>query len=54
MRILSDRGKLDPVTLKDRLDLAYDFHEDGDPKKKAAYQNVNIVIDYLEGRRSTI
>jgi hypothetical protein len=54
LRILSDRGLLNAVTLKERLDQAHLWSEEGDPKSEAAYRNLGIVIDYLEGRRPTI
>lgn len=54
VRILCDRGLLDSATLRDRLDSAHAFTEEGDPGREAAYANLGVVIDYLEGRRRTL
>ncbi len=54
VRILCDRGLLDAVTLRERLDSAHAFTEEGEPGREAAYANLETVIDYLEGRRRTL
>jgi Nucleotidyltransferase of unknown function (DUF6036) len=54
VRILCDRGLLDPATLRERLDLAHTFTEEGEKGREAAYANLEIVIQYLEGQRRTL
>lgn len=54
VRILCDRGLLDPTTLRERLDLAHAFTEEGDEGRERAYANLEIVVRYLEGERRTI
>jgi hypothetical protein len=54
VRILCDRGLLDPATLRERLDLAHAFTEEGDVGRETAYANLDVVIEYLEGQRRTL
>ncbi|HEY2154418.1 MAG TPA: DUF6036 family nucleotidyltransferase [Isosphaeraceae bacterium] len=54
VRILCDRGQLDPATLRKRLDSAHAFTEEGEKGRESAYANLETVIDYLEGRRRTL
>jgi hypothetical protein len=53
LRILGDTGELTADGLRAAVDLAFAFaaDEDEDPKRKAAYGNLGVVVDYLEGRR---
>jgi hypothetical protein len=54
VRILCDRGLLDAATLRERLDSAHAFTEEGEKGREDAYANLETVIDYLEGRRRTL
>jgi hypothetical protein len=54
VRTLCDRGLLDPATLRERLDLAHAFTEEGNKGRENAYANLEVVIDYLEGRSRTL
>ena len=49
----SDSGDLDVATLSEAVDSAFAFaaDEDEEPKRKRAYTNLRVVIDYLEGKR---
>jgi Nucleotidyltransferase of unknown function (DUF6036) len=53
LRILCDTGELGVDRLREVVDLAFAFaaDEDEDPKRRAAYGNLGLVVDYLEGRR---
>jgi hypothetical protein len=53
LRILCDTGGLTADGLRSAVDLAFLFaaDEEEDPKRKAAYANLRVVVDYLEGRR---
>lgn len=54
VQILCDRGLLDPATLRERLDLAHAFTEEGNEGREGAYANLEVVIDYLEGRSQSL
>lgn len=56
LQILCDSGHLDVVTLRKTLDSAFAFaaDEEEDPKRRKAYANLRIVIEYLEGNRRQI
>jgi hypothetical protein len=53
LRILCDTGELTADGLRTALDQAFTFaaDEDEDPKRRRAYANLRVVVDYLEGRR---
>jgi len=53
LRILCDTGELTVDRLREVVDLAFAFSadEDEDSKRKAAYTNLEMVVDYLEGRQ---
>ena len=53
LRILGDTGDLTVDGLRAALDAAFAFaaDEEEDPKRRVAYANLRVVIDYLEGRR---
>jgi hypothetical protein len=53
LRILCDTGDLAADRLREVVDLAFAFaaDEDEDPRQRAAYANLAVVVDYLEGRR---
>ena len=53
LRILCDTGGMTAHRLREVVALAFAFaaDEDEDPKRKAAYANLGVVVEYLEGRR---
>jgi hypothetical protein len=53
LQILCDTGKLTAGRLRSAVDSAFVFaaDEDEDPKRRTAYANLRVVVDYLEGRR---
>lgn len=53
LRLLCDTGELTADRLRKVVDLAFAFaaDEDEDPKRRAAYTNLAMVVDYLEARR---
>jgi Nucleotidyltransferase of unknown function (DUF6036) len=53
LRILCDTGELGADRLREVVDLAFAFAADEveDPKRKAAYENLGVVVAYLEGSR---
>jgi hypothetical protein len=53
LQILCDTGELSADGLRAAVDLAFTFaaDEDEDPKRRRAYANLRVVVDYLEGRR---
>jgi hypothetical protein len=53
LRILCDTGELTAAGLRIAVDLAFSFAaaEDEDPKRRTAYSNLELVVDYVEGRR---
>jgi len=53
LRILCDSGQVNAEELRKALDSAFAFaaDEDEDPQRKRAYTSLEIVIEYLEGKR---
>lgn len=51
VQILCDTGEVDVDTLQDRFDLAFTFSDPDDPRVVAATANLEVVAQYLEGRR---
>jgi hypothetical protein len=54
VRILCDTGLLSSDTLRERLDAAHYFTEEEDEGRRASYANLEVVIEYLKGRRRTL
>jgi Nucleotidyltransferase of unknown function (DUF6036) len=54
VRILCETGSIDGKTLQTRLDLAHTFSDHDDPKVISAAANLQLVLNYLEGRLKSI
>jgi hypothetical protein len=56
LRFLCDQGLLNPVELRGSLEsaFAWSLEKDDDPAREAAFANLERVIDYLEGRISSL
>jgi hypothetical protein len=56
LQVMCDRGDLTAEGLRSALDLAYvlSLDDEEDPGRKASYQNLKKVIDYLEGASPTL
>lgn len=54
VQILCDSGDVDPITLQERFELAYTFSDRDDPKVVSASRNLEAVVSYLDGHRTTI
>jgi hypothetical protein len=50
LRILCDSGELDAGRLKQRLESAFGWAEKDDPVRGRASENLDRVVDYLDGR----
>ncbi len=51
LQILCDSGTLNAENLSKALESAFMWEEAEDPKRKRAYANLQILIDYLDGKR---
>jgi Nucleotidyltransferase of unknown function (DUF6036) len=56
LQFLCDQGVLDPVELRRSLESAFVWvaEKDGDPDRDRAFQNLQRVIDYLEGKSRSL
>jgi hypothetical protein len=54
VQILCDNGLLDAATLRERLDSARLFRVEEDEAYIRSHASLEMVIDYLEGRRSNL
>ncbi len=56
LRILCDTGQMTPEALRKALDSAFAFSADEqeDPGRKRAFENLETVIEYLEGKRRVV
>lgn len=56
LQFMCDEGLLEPEELKKALDSAFTWttDKDGDVYRDSAFENLKAVVDYLEGRRSTL
>ena len=54
MQILCDSGQLEADRLRQVLDSGSAWAEKDDPDREIAARNLERVIDYLEGRTSTL
>jgi hypothetical protein len=56
LRFLCDQGALNAKDLRQSVESAFAWSadKDGDPHREGAFQNLETVIDYLEGRRQVI
>jgi hypothetical protein len=56
LRILCDTGRMTSEGLRGALESAFAFSadEEEDPGRKSAFENLEVVIEYLEGKRRAI
>jgi hypothetical protein len=54
VRILCDTGEIEVQLLRSRFEMAHVFSDLDDPKVVKALMNLESVVEYLNGRRSTL